>query len=67
VEKEHFIPRLLDKKSVDMWRRGGSKALNTVAREYVEKMLKEHSVEPLPPDIEKSLDNAVLEMLKRWV
>jgi trimethylamine:corrinoid methyltransferase-like protein len=50
-----------------MWRRGGSKALNTVAREYVEKMLKEHSVEPLPPDIEKSLDNAVLEMLKRWV
>jgi len=65
-KKEHFIPRLLDKKAMDMWRRGGSKALNTVAREYVEKMLKEHSVEPLPPDIEKSLDNAVLEMLKRY-
>jgi len=64
--KEHFIPKLLDKKTVDMWRKSGSKTLNTVAREYVEKILKEHSVEPLPPDIERSLDGVMLEIMKRY-
>ncbi len=64
--KEHFIPKLLDKKTVDMWRKSGSKTLNTVAREYIEKILKEHSVEPLPPDIERSLDEVMLEIMKRY-
>jgi len=63
--KEHFIPKLLDKKTTDTWKKSGSKTLDTVAREFIEKVLKEHSVEPLPPDIEKSLDNAMLEILKK--
>jgi trimethylamine--corrinoid protein Co-methyltransferase len=64
--KEHFIPKLLDKKTTDMWRKSGSKALDAIAKEYVEKVLKEHSVEPLPPDTEKSLDSTMLEILKKY-
>jgi hypothetical protein len=29
-------------------------------------VLKEHSVEPLPPDTEKSLDSTMLEILKKY-
>jgi trimethylamine--corrinoid protein Co-methyltransferase len=64
--KEHFLPTLLDKKTTDMWKKSGSKDLTTVAKEYVEKILKEHVVEPLPPDIEKALDNTMLEIAKRY-
>jgi len=63
-KKEHFIPKLLDKRPVDP--QGKSKTLNTAAKEYVEKILKEHSVEPLPPDIEKDLDRAMLDILKKY-
>ncbi|MCS7111454.1 MAG: trimethylamine methyltransferase family protein [Ignisphaera sp.] len=62
--REHFIPKLLDKRTTDMWKRGGSKDLNTVAREYVEKILREHSPEPLPPDVEKIL-NESMQMIAR--
>jgi len=54
--KEHYLPKLLNKKTLDMWRKSGSKDLVTVAKEYIEKILKDHVVEPLPPDIEKELD-----------
>lgn len=64
--KEHFIPKLLDKRTTDMWKKSGSKDLNTVAREYVEKVLKEHTPEPLPPDVEKSLSEVMLGIAKRY-
>jgi trimethylamine:corrinoid methyltransferase-like protein len=44
----------------------GSKTLGIVAKEYVEKILKEHIVEPLPPDIEKELDKTMLEIAKKY-
>ena len=65
-KKEHFIPKILDKTTTYMWKKCGSKTLNIVAKEYVEKILKEHVVEPLPPDIEKELDKTMLEILKRY-
>ncbi|MEM2389673.1 MAG: trimethylamine methyltransferase family protein, partial [Ignisphaera sp.] len=64
--KEHFIPKLLDKRTTDMWRKSGSKDLSTVAREYVEKILKEHTPEPLPPDVEKSLSEVMLGIARRY-
>jgi trimethylamine--corrinoid protein Co-methyltransferase len=63
--KEHYLPKLLDKKTLEMWRRTGSKDLTTVAREYIEKTLKEHTIEPLPPDIEKNLDKTIQEIAKK--
>jgi len=65
-KKQHFIPKLLDKRTTDMWRKSGSKDLNTIAKEYVEKILKEHKPEPLPPDIEKSLGEAMLGIAKKY-
>ena len=64
--KEHYIPKLLDKTSVEMWKRKGAKDLVAVAREQVEKILREHVVEPLPPDIEKELDKTMLEIAKKY-
>ncbi|MEM4854757.1 MAG: trimethylamine methyltransferase family protein [Thermosphaera sp.] len=64
--KEHFMPKLLDKKTVDMWKKTGGKDINTVAKEYVEKILKEHVPELLPPDIEKDLSRAMYEIAKRY-
>jgi len=64
--KEHHIPRLLDKKTFDMWRKSGSKDLVTIAREHVEKVLKEHTPEPLAPDVEKELDKVMIEIAKRY-
>jgi len=65
-KREHYIPRLLDKKTIAMWEKSGSKDLLTVAREQVEKILKEHVVEPLPPDIEKELDKTIQEIAKKY-
>lgn len=64
--KEHFIPRLFDKRTTDMWRKGGSKDLNTAAREYIEKILKEHTPELLPPDIEKTLSEVIKGIAKKY-
>jgi len=57
--KEHYIPKLFDKRTYDMWKKLGSKDLNTIAKENVEKILKEHVIEPLPKDVEKMLDETM--------
>jgi len=64
--KEHYIPKLLNRKTYDMWKKSGSKDLVTIAKEQVEKILKEHTIEPLPPDIEKELDKTILEIAKKY-
>jgi len=64
--KEHFMPRLLDKRSADMWRKMGGKSLKVVAKEYVEEILKKHQPEPLPQDVEKELRKTVTEIAKRY-
>jgi trimethylamine--corrinoid protein Co-methyltransferase len=64
--KEHYIPKLLNRKTYDMWKKSGAKDLVTVAKEQVEKILREHVVEPLPPDIEKELDKTMLEIAKKY-
>ena len=66
ARKEYYIPKLLDKFSVHAWKERGAKMLSAVAKEYVEKILKEHVVEPLPPDIERELDKTILEIAKRY-
>jgi trimethylamine--corrinoid protein Co-methyltransferase len=60
--KEHFLPTLLDRRSMEAWLRDGSKDITVVAREKAKKLLKEH--EPLPMDravtaeIEEYIKNA---------
>jgi len=64
--KEHYIPRLFDKRTYDMWRKLGSKDLNTIARENVEKILKEHVVETLPKDVERELDETMKSIAHKY-
>ncbi|MCJ7489900.1 MAG: trimethylamine methyltransferase family protein [Thermoplasmata archaeon] len=45
---EHFLPTLLDRRSMDSWLKAGSKDITAVAREKAKKILKEH--EPVPMD-----------------
>ena len=66
ARREYYIPKLLDKSSIQTWKERGARTLNEVAKEYVEKILKEHVVEPLPPDIERELDKTILEIAKRY-
>jgi len=66
IRREYYIPKLLDRSPILMWKKKGSKTLGIVAKEYVEKILKEHVVEPLPPDIEKELDKTMLEIAKKY-
>jgi len=46
--REHFLPTVLDRKSMESWLKGGSRDLTEVAREKAKKILSEH--EPLPMD-----------------
>ncbi|MCS7366386.1 MAG: trimethylamine methyltransferase family protein [archaeon YNP-WB-062] len=64
--KEHYIPKLFDKRTYDMWKKLGSKDLNTIAKENVEKILKEHVVEPLPKDVEKMLDETMKNIAHKY-
>ncbi|HIH00759.1 TPA: hypothetical protein HA259_01520 [Thermoplasmata archaeon] len=47
-KREHFLPTLLDRRSMDSWLKAGSKDINAVAREKAKKILSEH--EPVPMD-----------------
>jgi trimethylamine--corrinoid protein Co-methyltransferase len=66
IRREYYVPKLLSRSSISMWKEKGSKTLGIVAKEYVEKILKEHVVEPLPPDVEKDLNKTMLEIAKRY-
>ena len=53
--EEHYVPRIFDRSSRA---RGGPTALERAHAE-VERLLREHEPEPLPPDVEKRLDDVV--------
>jgi len=56
LRKEVFMPSpVIDRLSLDAWRRAGSKDIVARARERVDQILAEHQPEPLPPDVEKEL------------
>lgn len=66
--KEQFMPSsVIDRQSLDVWKARGSKDSVSNAAEFVEKLLREHKPERLPPDIEKRLDAAVEEVTRSGV
>jgi len=65
-KKEQYIPsQLIDRQEFKAWKTAGSKDTAQRAREIVERTLKEHQPEPLPPDIEKDLDNVLRDIMKQ--
>jgi len=58
---EHYVPYLSDRATRADWERAGSKDIVGRARERADKILKEHSVEPLDRDVEKELERILAE------
>lgn len=64
-EEQYISSEIVDRMEWRTWREAGKKDILRRAHEVVEKKLREHEPEPLPPDIQRDLDNFVKEMLKR--
>ena len=60
-KKEMFLPEFMDRNFWDAWKKNGKKTASDKAKEKVQKVLKEHKVEPLDKDIDRQLDD----MLKK--
>ena len=55
-KKEHWMPRLLDRQTRNIWEKTGSKDLATRANERTKEILSKHQPTPLLKDIENDLD-----------
>jgi trimethylamine--corrinoid protein Co-methyltransferase len=65
-KKEQYIPSdLIDRQELKTWKATGSKDTAQRAKERVQKILKEHKPEPLKPETEKDLDNAMKDIMKQ--
>lgn len=53
---EHFIPLLSDRSSYDTWASKGSKGILERAAHEVRRILKEHSVEVLAPEVDRTTE-----------
>ena len=58
----NWMPRIMDRKRYEDWRKTGGKTLLQRAKEVLAKILREHEPEPLPRDIEEE----VKDMLAGW-
>lgn len=61
--KEQFMPsEVVDRQTLDVWRAKGAKDSAANAADIVQRVLREHKPEPVPPETEERLDAAVKEM-----
>ena len=65
--KELYLPVIFDKDSEEGWIKGGKKDVRDVARLRVKEILREHSAEVLPRDIQEKLRQIVKEAEKELV
>ena len=65
LEKEHYIPTIINREKWERWERAGSKDLREVAREKAKTILKEHQPEPLDQNIEEELKKIIREVEER--
>lgn len=64
--KEQFMPsELIDRQEHGAWKASGSEDVVQRARKIVERTLREHEPEPLPNDIEKDLDNVMIDIMEQ--
>lgn len=64
--KEQFIPSsVIDRFDVNQWEAKGAKDIVQRASERVREILATHVPEPLPPDVEKQLDDVMKEIAKK--
>jgi len=64
-KEEYFPSAVIDKVSKPQWEGTGAKDTLKRAKEYVDKILKEHYPKPLTPDTERELDSFMTQILRR--
>jgi len=57
--KDHWTPKISDRKAYDAWLKAGAKDIVTVAREKVKEILATHKPEPIPKDIQKEISQII--------
>jgi len=60
--KEHWVPKISDRKPYDTWEKTGAKDIVKVAKEKVKEILATHRPEPIPKDVQKEIS----QILKRY-
>jgi trimethylamine--corrinoid protein Co-methyltransferase len=65
LEREHFIPRLSDRRTREKWEEASGKGMADRAHEKVEQILSQHQVDPLPAGVEAELERIVREVEER--
>lgn len=59
LKAEHFIPKLVDRRSFDLWNADGAKSMEQRARERLPEILARPVPHPLPADVVKKLDRFI--------
>jgi trimethylamine--corrinoid protein Co-methyltransferase len=65
LKEEHFLPKLTDRDSHELWIEKGERAIHERAREEVKRILAEHQPLPLDSAVEKELLLIIKEVEKR--
>ena len=65
LKQEHFLPKLSDRDSYEVWAEKGKRSIHERARDRVKKILAEHEPMPLDPTVEKELLAIVKEVEER--
>jgi len=60
--KEHWVPKISDRKPYDTWEKAGAKDIVRVAKEKVKEILATHKPEPISKDVQEEISR----ILKRY-
>ena len=64
-KKEHFIPKIINRETREIWERKGAKDLQEASHETVKSILKDYQPEPLDKNVEKELERIIKDIEKR--
>ncbi|MEM0007611.1 MAG: trimethylamine methyltransferase family protein [Candidatus Bathyarchaeia archaeon] len=59
LQKEHFIPKLTDRRSYEAWLKNGAKDITKRAKEKVKTILQQHQPQPLPKETRTEIQNII--------
>jgi trimethylamine--corrinoid protein Co-methyltransferase len=59
LHKEHFITDVTDRRTGEAWEADGRKSVVDRAHEKAAKIMREHQVSPVPPDVAKAFEAIV--------
>lgn len=65
LQREHYIPKIINRDKWEVWEKAGSKDLREVARQEAKRILQEHEPEPLDDDIRTEIENIARKIGKK--